>query len=722
MDRKIHALFQALETNDVDRLKQVLASGVSANSENDNGQTALTVASSQGNTEIIEALIAAGAEIDRSPKPLVFNPQISGTAIPGGANLQDLIDCATEDADETTKNFYAGFMQLINAFSGEEILNETRSNSGDRTESSEIIVDEIAKKTSTNSNTEKPIPLLFASKKGSYFGTDAATLSEKELENIKEIDRQLKEQSFQLLGKLTFSHFTEIETYAYVSPDRSICASVMTKQVNSFFGLGKNRSIEVAGLDLVTCFTDDTFLTTTTTKLQIKDYPAQKLFRRSHPNLSVADLYTRHLEYVAEFNQLHGKSQQLFSDLCAIAVMIDIYLQRQETNPNHQIATFVNAIGILNKDNTDSSDNRTIEDLDEEDLDEEDLEDLDEEAKTPLMAAVISGNVETVKALLNAGAKVNPDAWYESPCLAVAARKGYVEIVRELIAAGANVDRGFEYPPITEAASKGHTEVVRLLIEAGAEIDATDEDGGTALMDAAYFGHSDTVKLLVDGGADVNAWGQGATPLLRAADGGQREVYNFLYPLVEDDIRRRADRDGEKTIQATIKRKEREKNKAVEKFIEAAMYGKLEKVRGAIADGINVNAIGSKGQTALMYAASYGHISIIQVLLDAGADPNILSEEGGIGEEMTALMHVVSSFFANNRAEIVKLLVRSGADVNLKGIRGQTALMFALKDSESVKALIEAGADLNARDDRGNSVLMLAHTQGNFKVRKLLEQ
>jgi ankyrin repeat protein len=182
-----------------------------------------------------------------------------------------------------------------------------------------------------------------------------------------------------------------------------------------------------------------------------------------------------------------------------------------------------------------------------------------------------------------------------------------------------------------------------------------------------------------------------------------------------------------KDIQAAIKRKAREANQAVEDFIDAAMYGRLAEVQEAISNGIDVNAIGSNGQTALMYAAHFGQISVVQALLNAGADPNILSDsDDGLGEGMTALMQVAGSFFAGNRHEIVKLLVQGGADMNIQGAGGKTALMYAANNGsgymESVKTLVNLGANLDIRDNDGNTLLMQVELVGHRKIAEILRK
>ena len=77
----------------------------------------------------------------------------------------------------------------------------------------------------------------------------------------------------------------------------------------------------------------------------------------------------------------------------------------------------------------------------DEDVELDEGEDVDEgEEKTALIAAIASGHVEVVKALLKAGAEVNPTAWDDPVPLVVAAKHGQIEIVHALISAGAEVN------------------------------------------------------------------------------------------------------------------------------------------------------------------------------------------------------------------------------------------------------------------------------------------
>ncbi len=118
------------------------------------------------------------------------------------------------------------------------------------------------------------------------------------------------------------------------------------------------------------------------------------------------------------------------------------------------------------------------------------------------------------------------------------------------------------------------------------------------------------------------------------------------------------------------------------------------------------------GRTALMQALhSLPQYSAAEFLLQNGADPKLRSKSGG-----TALMHLCasSSFFQEKSAirklELLKSLLRGGADVNAADNAGYTPLFIALRQQKSpefIKALIWAGADVN-RTVNDVSPLMLA--------------
>jgi hypothetical protein len=86
------------------------------------------------------------------------------------------------------------------------------------------------------------------------------------------------------------------------------------------------------------------------------------------------------------------------------------------------------------------------------------------------------------------------------------------------------------YTAMMFAANSGQLESVKLLVEAGANVNAMSSDQGwTALMIAARGGYLNIVKILITAGADVNAArSDGATALYLARVNGHTEVADYL--------------------------------------------------------------------------------------------------------------------------------------------------------------------------------------------------
>jgi len=114
----------------------------------------------------------------------------------------------------------------------------------------------------------------------------------------------------------------------------------------------------------------------------------------------------------------------------------------------------------------------------------------------------------------------------------------------------------------------------------------------------------------------------------------------------------------------------------------AARLGNTAKVRALLAKGVNVNARDSYGMTALIYAAGAtgrGDAEIVKMLLNAGAEVNVKAyrprdKELVRLEGMTPLMAAATA----GDAQITKILLRAGAAVNARDPEGFTALMFAV--------------------------------------------
>jgi len=127
----------------------------------------------------------------------------------------------------------------------------------------------------------------------------------------------------------------------------------------------------------------------------------------------------------------------------------------------------------------------------------------DEAGRTPLMHAAHAGNLPLVVALLTAGADVNASAegGWTAASLAVynaEARRGFADVVRALVDAGANIEAaiGYGVRPLMLAAGYGETAVVEVLLNAGADVMARNDGGYTALMMVKQKFYVDVINLL----------------------------------------------------------------------------------------------------------------------------------------------------------------------------------------------------------------------------------
>jgi ankyrin repeat protein len=132
--------------------------------------------------------------------------------------------------------------------------------------------------------------------------------------------------------------------------------------------------------------------------------------------------------------------------------------------------------------------------------------------------------------------------------------------------------------------------------------------------------------------------------------------------------------------------------------------------------------------------SGFDNTHLVSILLNGGADPNILDSEGNTAlvDALTydnaaavpallirhgALVSTRNVFrdtaliMASNRTDIdistIRLMMERGANPNMHGDQGRTALMRAsyLNRGAVIRLLIEHGADVNAKDDQGRTVL-----------------
>ncbi len=257
---------------------------------------------------------------------------------------------------------------------------------------------------------------------------------------------------------------------------------------------------------------------------------------------------------------------------------------------------------------------------------------------TPLMYAVLYGDADAVRLLLDNGA--DPNVRNEAGASALMWAVDDLEKTRLLLQRGALVNARSEHgrTALSIAASRfGSLAVVRLLLDSGADpsVKSPSYKGPlTPLSEAAEVGDEAVVRLLIERGADVKS--AGPFPLIAALNANDARCVDLLIPS--------ADRATLSMVLASL-------------------------------------------GPPLGTAAGFGNAKLIQRLLDHGADVNARSRGG-----RSLLIDLANS--DSFPAESITTLIERGANPNLRTEAGQTALDFANQRGRTptVDLLAKAGA------------------------------
>lgn len=236
-----------------------------------------------------------------------------------------------------------------------------------------------------------------------------------------------------------------------------------------------------------------------------------------------------------------------------------------------------------------------------------------EDGLTPLMEAVLRGDKDGVRALLDGGSDVNASSPHGLTALMCAA--GDPALARILVERGANIEAQSELgfnATILAAGWSGGSEVLKLLLDRGAALDVRAKDGTTALMRAAMAGDHETIGLLLARGAKVDdADKQPATALEVAVWQGDAGTVRFLLERGAAPDAQRAAGEATPLHPATID-------------------GFPEIVDLLLEARARIDARDEDGKTALMWAATvdWGDARAVRSLLAHGADPSARDRDG----------------------------------------------------------------------------------------------
>src|SRR6187455_928053 len=116
--------------------------------------------------------------------------------------------------------------------------------------------------------------------------------------------------------------------------------------------------------------------------------------------------------------------------------------------------------------------------------------------------------------------------------------------------------------------------------------------------------------------------------------------------------------------------------------------------------------------TKIFDAVKNNELKEIKSLLENGADPNSVDEDGD-------LLLMYATLYSS--VDCMALLIEKGSKVNAKNKIDETALMWAVHDLAKMKLLVEHGADVNAKAKSGNTPLLIASVgHGKYDAVKLL--
>jgi len=242
-----------------------------------------------------------------------------------------------------------------------------------------------------------------------------------------------------------------------------------------------------------------------------------------------------------------------------------------------------------------------------------------------------------------------------STALMHAAYAGTLEIMRELVDAGANVKARSERKATALHWAVRDAAKLKFLLSKGAEIDAKTVEGRTTLYLAVMQPAGvPIVQLLLEAGADPNARTiTGVTPLFPAV-GASLETVRLL-------LAKGADPHAKTETGATP--------------LMAAAAQHPRAVELLVSKGVDVKARTKRGDTALANACNGGNLASAKLLIEKGADVNSVDYRG-----YTPLMH--AAYYDGDAPELIRLLLAKGANVNVTG-EGETPLMLAAKRGET---------------------------------------
>lgn len=359
------------------------------------------------------------------------------------------------------------------------------------------------------------------------------------------------------------------------------------------------------------------------------------------------------------------------------------------------------------------------------------VQELDDLGRTPLDRAIRYNLVEFAELLLEYGALISKDAIFYT------IERNNIKMLECLIHHGIDFsvqnDRGFT--PLVQAVRQESPEIIKLLIASGAANNKTDyadalmyayinsrpslkelivadntiseffgyvsigdldrviqhympDFRNYALCIASNYGHLNLVKFFLRHNADINfSTIHTPSPLFLAINCFHNTIAFFLL-----------DNGAHPSIELLELAAKKENSSIVKALLAHCYSDDKEKT------------------TALIIAAQKGNVTMVKLLLENGINIDV-------HDRTTALLEAIKEEGDEPEyEEIVKLLLKNNAHVNLLNQFGDTALSIAChgQNSSIINLLLKHKADVNLPNGGGDTPLINACSHGNIKIVKLL--
>eukprot|EP00435_Cladocopium_sp_Y103_P019377 s726_g4.t1 len=221
------------------------------------------------------------------------------------------------------------------------------------------------------------------------------------------------------------------------------------------------------------------------------------------------------------------------------------------------------------------------------------------------------------------------------------------------------------------ASAGGHRDCVRMLIDAKACVAMANSGGDPALFEASRLGHWEIVMLLVEANADVdeNAL-SGKTPIQAACENGHTDAVQVLLKANAKKPALKFGCSNRQILRLLLNAGvDRSQESMSEALWHAVRGGKADVLQVLLESGANPNVMNKDGISPLWYAADVGLPGYVaHVLLEAGADKDWVDEQG------TSPLWIAAD---HGHLQMVTSLVKAGADYNKVNKRGVSPLQIA---------------------------------------------